>query len=226
VYCGPGHIQRIYSSSYSGLNIRLNASALLLEIIGHFDARYTTNFVSNKAHIVQFTLCDLWSRTYTKYLMFRIFMLQYSAVGICAAIVDITTIQCALYCKLGAKYSAHPQVYAVLTVIPAICNVVSALHIEALIFNLIYLRGYCRYVDISMLLILQTWCQIQLTSCRLRYLNCCPGHVQCNYSSAYSGLNIQLNVSALMLEVYRQCNVRYTALIVPNTEHILQITLC
>jgi hypothetical protein len=42
----------------------------------------------------------------------RIFRLQYSAVGNCAVIVDITTIQCALYCKLGSKYSAHPPVYA------------------------------------------------------------------------------------------------------------------
>jgi hypothetical protein len=32
-------------------------------------------------------------------LQLRVYMLQYSAVGICAAIVDITTIQCALYCK-------------------------------------------------------------------------------------------------------------------------------
>jgi hypothetical protein len=41
----------------------------------------------------------------------RISRLQYSAVGNCAVIVDITTIQCALYCKLGAKYSAHPPVF-------------------------------------------------------------------------------------------------------------------
>jgi hypothetical protein len=40
------------------------------------------------------------------------FMLQYSAVGMCAAIVDITSIQCALYCKLSAKYSPQSPVYA------------------------------------------------------------------------------------------------------------------
>jgi hypothetical protein len=62
---GPGHIQCIYSSIYSGLNIRLNASALLLEIIGHFDARYTAILVPNTAHVLRFTLCQLWSRTYT-----------------------------------------------------------------------------------------------------------------------------------------------------------------
>jgi hypothetical protein len=44
-------------------------------------------------------------------------MLQYSAVGIGAAIGDITTIQCALYCNLGAKYSARSPVYAMSTVV-------------------------------------------------------------------------------------------------------------
>jgi hypothetical protein len=78
-----------------------------------FNARYTANLVPNTAHIRQFTLCDLWCRTYTKYLQLRIFRLQYSTVGICADIVDITSTQCALYCKRGTKYSAHPPVYAI-----------------------------------------------------------------------------------------------------------------
>jgi hypothetical protein len=107
---GPGHIQCNFCSSYSGFNIRLNISALLLEIIEHIDARYTASLVPKTAHILQLSLCELWSRTYAMYLQLRIFRLQYSAVGNCAAIVDITTIQCALYCKLSAKYSAHPLV--------------------------------------------------------------------------------------------------------------------
>jgi hypothetical protein len=49
--------------------------------------------------------------------------------------------------------------------------------------------------------------------------------IQCNNSSAYSGFNIQVQVSALILEIYRQFNVRYTANMVPNTAHILQLTL-
>jgi hypothetical protein len=113
VNCVPGHIECNYSSAYSGFNIRLNLSALLLEIPRHFDVRYTANFVSNTAHILQFTLCELWSRTYTMHLQLHIFSLQYSFERICAAIGDISTIHCALYCKLGAKYSAHPPVYAV-----------------------------------------------------------------------------------------------------------------
>jgi hypothetical protein len=46
------------------------------------------------------------------YLQLHIFRIQYSAERIFAVIGDITTTQCALYCKLGAKYSAHPPVYA------------------------------------------------------------------------------------------------------------------
>jgi hypothetical protein len=90
VNCGPGHIQCSFSSAYSDFNIHLNVSALLLHISRQFNACYTANLVPDIAHIVQFTLCELWSRSYTKYLQLLLFMPQYSAVGICAAIVDIT----------------------------------------------------------------------------------------------------------------------------------------
>jgi hypothetical protein len=62
---------------------------------------------------------------------------------------------------------------------------------------------------------LQTWCQIQRTFFSLRCLNRCPGHIQFNYSYTYSGCNIQINVSALLLEICRQFSVRYTANLVP-----------
>jgi hypothetical protein len=129
VNCGPGHIQCIYSSAYSDFNVHLNVCALLLEKSRQFNARYTANLVPNTAHILPFTLCELWSRLYTKYFLLRIFRLQYSTVGVCAAIGDITTIQCALYCILGAKYSAHPPVYAMRPVVPANYKVFSAPHI-------------------------------------------------------------------------------------------------
>jgi hypothetical protein len=102
---------------------------LLLEISRQFNERHTANFEPNTAHILPFTLSELWFRLYTKYLQLRILSLQYSAAGIIAAIVDITSIQCALYCKLGAKYSAHRPVYAVWNVVPAICNAHTAPHI-------------------------------------------------------------------------------------------------
>jgi hypothetical protein len=103
VNCGPGHVDCIYSSAYYDFNIQVKVGPLLLEESRQCNERYTVSLVPITAHILQFTLCELWSRPYTKYLQLRIFMLQYSAVGICAAIVDITTIQCALYCILGAK---------------------------------------------------------------------------------------------------------------------------
>jgi hypothetical protein len=65
----------------------------------------------------------------------RIFRLQSSAVGKRAVIVDITTIQCALHCKLGSKYSAHPPVYAMCAVVPDIYKVFTAPHIQASILS-------------------------------------------------------------------------------------------
>jgi hypothetical protein len=93
VNCGPGHIQCIYISAYSDFNVHLNVSALLLEISWQFNSCYTANLVPNTAHILRFTLWELWSRTYTMHLQLHIFRLQYSFESICPAIVHITTIQ-------------------------------------------------------------------------------------------------------------------------------------
>jgi hypothetical protein len=71
-------------------------------------------------------------------------VLQYSTVGICAAIVDITSIQCALYCKLGAKCRAHPPAFAMWTVLPHKYKVFTGPHIYASIFDGMYLRCYWR----------------------------------------------------------------------------------
>jgi hypothetical protein len=192
VYCGPGHLQCIYSSIYSDINIHLNVSALLLEISRQFSARYSANMVPSTAHIIQFTLCVLWSRTYTKYLQLHILRLQYSAVGICASIVHITSIPCAFYCKLGAKYSAQQLVYAVWTVVPDIYKVITAPHIQTSMFIWTYLPCYWRYHINSMRAILQTLSQMQRISSRLRYVNYGPGYIQSICSSAYLGFIIQL----------------------------------
>jgi hypothetical protein len=77
-----------------------------------------------------------------------------------------------------------------------------------------------------MRVILQTWCQMQRTSSSLRSVNCGPGHIQCSYCFAYSGFNIQLNVTVLLFEISRQFNARYNANLLPNTAHVLQFTLC
>jgi hypothetical protein len=93
-----------------------------------------------------------------------------------------------LYHKHGAKYSAHPPVYAMWTVVPDIYNVITAPHIQASIFNCTYLRCNWRYHDNLMCVILQTWWQIKRTSSSLPYVNCGPGHIQGTYISAYSVL--------------------------------------
>jgi hypothetical protein len=140
----------------------------------------------------------------------------------------MTTIHRAIYSKLGASANTayNPQFYTMCTVVPDIYNVLTAPYIQDSTFNWTYLRCHWRYVDNSMCVILQAWCQIQRTCSSLRYLNCGPGHIQCTYSSKYSGFNIQQNISALLWEIYRQFNVRYTANIVPNTTHIPQFTPC
>jgi hypothetical protein len=106
VYCGPGHIRSIYSSAYSGHNIQLNLSALLLEIRRQFNACCSTNFA-----------------------------------------------------------------------------------------------------------------QMQRTSPSLRYVNCGPGNIQFIYNSSYSGDNIQVKVSALLLDIFQHFDARYTINLVSNTGH-------
>jgi hypothetical protein len=178
----------------------------------------------NTAHMLQFTPSGLWSPTHTMHLQLHIFRIQYTTQRICAATWDMSTVQCWLYCKHGAKYGAHPPVYAMWTVVADTYNVITARHIQASIFNWTYLRCYRRYLDNAMLVIPKPWCQLQRTSYGLRYVIGSSGHIQCIYS-AYSGFNIQLNVSALLLEISRHCKARYTANFVPNTAHILQFTL-
>jgi hypothetical protein len=126
--CVPGNIQCIPSSIYSDFNILSNVSALLFEIID-YDARYTANLEPNIAHIIRFTLCGLWSRTYTMHFLLHIFRLQYSIECICAAIGDNRTLRCPLYCKFGAKYTAHHPVYPMRTAVPDICKVLTFPHI-------------------------------------------------------------------------------------------------
>jgi hypothetical protein len=182
--------------------------------------------VPNTEHILRFTLCELWSRPYTKYLQLRIFRPSYSTVGSSPAIGGFSTIQCALYCILGVKYTALPLAFAMWTVVPQLYSVFTSPHIQSWIFDWTYLRWCWRYADICLRVILRILCQIQSPTSGLRYVNCGPGHIQCIYSSAYSDFNVLLNVSALLLEISRQFNSRYTANLEPNTAHILRFTLC
>jgi hypothetical protein len=93
------------------------------------------NLGANTAHSLLFTQCGLWSRTYTMCLQLRIFRHQYSTEYICAAMGDISTIQCALYCKHWAQHSVHHPVYAMCTVVPNMYKLFTAPHSQATIFN-------------------------------------------------------------------------------------------
>jgi hypothetical protein len=192
VTCGPGHIQNILRTANLGFNIHLKVAPRQFEVSERFNGRYTATLLPNTAHILRFTLCEVWSRTYTIHLQHHTSRLQFSSERICAAIGNISTIQCSLYYKLGAKYSAHPPVYAMWTMVPDIYNAFTAPYIQTSIFIWTYLPCYCTYLDNSMRVILQTWCQIQRTSSSLRYATCGPGHIQSNFSTAYLGFNIQL----------------------------------
>jgi hypothetical protein len=99
---------------------------------------------------------------------------------------------------------------------PEIYNAITVPHIMASIFKWTYLRCYWWYLVNSMRVMLQTRCQIQRTTTSLRNVNCGPGHIKCIYSSAYSGWNIQLHVSALPLEISPQFSESYTAIWVRN----------
>jgi hypothetical protein len=112
VNCGSGHVDCIYSTAYSDFNIQMKVGPLLLEVSPQCNERYTASLVPITAHILQFTLCELWSRPYTKYLQLLMVRTQYATERICAAVGDILTLRCALYCRYSVKYSAHPPVYA------------------------------------------------------------------------------------------------------------------
>jgi hypothetical protein len=135
VNCVPGLIQCIYISAYSDFNIHLNLPALLLEISRQFNACYNANLEPNTAHILQFTLCELWSPPYTVYLQLHIFRLQYSFEFTCAAIGDMPTFGCALYCNFDAIYSAQQPVRAMCIAVPIIYNVVASARIQSSVFN-------------------------------------------------------------------------------------------
>jgi hypothetical protein len=204
----------------------MKVSALLLEICRECNVRYTANMVPNKAHIIQFTQCALWSRTYTKYLQLLIVRPQYSTEPDCAATTDMPTFGCALYCYMGAEYSEPPLVYAMCTVVPDIYKAFTPPHIQATIFNWTYLRCYWRYHDNSVCVILQTWCQIQRTSSSLRYIWTVVPDIYKVFTAPHIQATIFLNVPALLLETSRQINVRYNANLVPYVAHTLSFTQC
>jgi hypothetical protein len=169
VNCGPGHIQCIYSSTNSVT--QYSTERICAAIVDITTIQCMLNYKHGAKYSAHppVTLHELWFQPYTKYLQLRIFRLQYSTVGICAGIVDITSIQ--------------------------------------------------RFI-------LQTWCQMQRTYSSFLYVNSGPAHLQSIYSSAYICFNFRWNVSALLLEIVGHFEGRYTANLEANIAHIIRFTLC
>jgi hypothetical protein len=152
-----------------GINIQLNQSALLLEIPRYFDERYNVNLEAYRAHTLQFTLCELWSRdiqcnNISAYSGFNI------QVKVSAVILDI-------YRQFNVRYMAH--------------MVPNTAHILQFTLSELWSRTY----------------------------------IECNYSYVYSGFNIQVNQSALLLEISRYFDARYNVNLVAYIAHTLQFTL-
>jgi hypothetical protein len=148
------------------------------------------------------------------------FRLQYSIERTSAAIGRLSTKYCVLYTTFAVKYKAQYPVYAMPSEVPVKYNKITTLAIQAAIFHWAQIHRCWWYVDNSMRVIHHFCCQMQPISSRLRYVNAGPSQIQYNCCSCHSGFNIQLNVSPLLLVVYRQIDTCYTPQLLPNTGHI------
>jgi hypothetical protein len=111
----PAHcrIKHNCSLADSDSNIQLNVPSLLLNICRQFDERNTHHLLPNAAYTIGFTLYQLWSPANPTQLQFCTFRLQYSIGRVSDAIVDTSTIRCALYSTPAAKCSPHHSVCAI-----------------------------------------------------------------------------------------------------------------
>jgi hypothetical protein len=216
VNSGPNQTQYNYSSCHSDLSIKLNVSPLRLMVYRQINARNTPHLLPNTQHNIRFTLCQLWSRSNPIQLHFLIFILQYSIECISAAIGCLSTNRCVLYFTFSANYRAQYPVYAMPTLAPVKSNIITVLLMQASTFNWTYLRCDWWFIDKSMRAILHIYCRMQPNSTRLRNVKSGPTQIQCNYSSSYTGFNIQLNISPTRLVVYRHIYARYTPHLLPN----------
>jgi hypothetical protein len=210
VKSGPSQIQHNYSSSYAGINIQLDVSPLRLRVYRQIDPCYTSHLLPNTGHNIQFTLCQLWSRSNPIWVHMLMLSLQYSIERISAAIGRLSTIRCALYSTFVAKYRAQYPGYAITCLVPVKSNSITFIGVQASIFNWTYLHCNWFFIDKSMRVILHISCHTQGTITGLRYVNSSHRQIQYNYSSSYAGFYIQLNVSPRRLAVYPLIDACYT----------------
>jgi hypothetical protein len=98
-YVNSGPCQILCNSSipYIGLSIQLNVSPIPREICRPLDESCTPRLLPNTAHVILFTLCQLWSRSSRTLSQIGIYGHEYSIERTSVSIGDMSTIRCALY---------------------------------------------------------------------------------------------------------------------------------
>jgi hypothetical protein len=161
---GSRQIQYYCSTTYPGFNIQLNVSPFPLKTCQQYHARYAPHLLTNTAHLLLFTFCQLGLRTSPMLLQYCTFCIKYSIERISVSIPDVATIRCALYLTFAVKYSAHQLVCAMSSVCPVKSSVTAVLEILQEIFNWRYLCFHWRHVENSMRVMPHISCLIQCTS--------------------------------------------------------------
>jgi hypothetical protein len=138
----------------------------------------------------------------------------------------MSTIQCALYSAFVAKCSLNPPDYATSSLVPVKFNIVAVLLMQASILHWTCIRCDRWFIDKSTHVIYHVCCQIQRTMFGLHYVNYGPGQIQYNFISWYWGFSIQLNITPLLLVVYRQIDACCTPYLLPKQGNDIRFTLC
>jgi hypothetical protein len=119
-YVNSGPFQILCNSSipYLGLSIQLNVSPIPLEICRPLDESCTPLLLPNTAHVILFTLCQLWSRSSRTLSQICIYGHEYSIERTSVSIRDMPTIRCAFHSTFAANYSSHQPFCAMSTLYP------------------------------------------------------------------------------------------------------------
>jgi hypothetical protein len=133
-YVNSGPFQILCNSSipYLGLSIQLNVSPIPLEICRPLDESCTPLdesctplLLPNTAHVILFTLCQLWSRSSRTLSQICIYGHEYSIERTSVSIRDMPTIRCALHPTFRASYSVSQPACSMSAPGPDISSVVT-----------------------------------------------------------------------------------------------------
>ena len=151
-----------------------------------FDARYIPNMLPNTGYNIRFVLPELSSVSISAYLQFCWFCLNCSNQRICIPNEDMTSIRRASYSTFATQSCIYESVCAMSPLVPVKSKEVTVPHIQASIFNWIYLCYYWWFDYNLMRIILHICLQILGTASGLRYLNSVQIQVQriCSFADS------------------------------------------